>query len=526
MGELKDAFKDTDDYKRRLAILTLSPHSIERTADFFGASAHMVKKSRELKRSYGILPEVQSMSRGRHRITEEVKLKVKRFYEDDEVSRMCPGKKDCISIRDENGEKVNVQKRLVLGSLREMYELYKTDDNNPDISFSSFAALRPKHCVLAGASGTHSVCVCTYHQNPALLLSALNCPGLTCEDLIDMAVCNSDNRDCMMGNCDQCPGEKGVVEYLTMLVQEEGDDVDGDVEVRYQQWESADRCTLSEMVLTLDESVTKLSKQIADLAQHHYEARAQAAYFKHLKESVADDEVVVQGDFSENYTFVVQDAVQGFWWDATQCTVHPFVVYWREDSIVQHQSFCVISDDTKHSATSVHAFIKHLVPFIQKKLPRLSKIHYFSDGSSAQYKNRYNFINVCHHAADFKGISCEWHFFATSHGKGACDGIGGTVKRATYRESLRRPVTNQILTAEDMFRFLTDKFRSSIEFVYVSGSEVEKVAADLRGRFATTVTIKGTRRSHRFSPIDCATMQVYRLSEDDLCRHVRVAKQV
>jgi hypothetical protein len=33
---------------------------------------------------------------------------------------------------------------------------------------------------------------------------------------------------------------------------------------------------------------------------------------------------------------------------------------------------------------------------------------------------------VCH-LEDFK-VRGEWHFFATSHGKGPCDGIGGTLK--------------------------------------------------------------------------------------------------
>ena len=32
------------------------------------------------------------------------------------------------------------------------------------------------------------------------------------------------------------------------------------------------------------------------------------------------------------------------------------------------------------------------------------------------------------HKADF-GIDAEWHFLVTSHGKGPCDGLYGTVKR-------------------------------------------------------------------------------------------------
>ena len=61
----------------------------------------------------------------------------------------------------------------------------------------------------------------------------------------------------------------------------------------------------------------------------------------------------------------------------------------------------------------------------------------------AQYKNTKNFINLCHHEDDF-GMPTEWHFFATSHGKGLCDGVGGTVKRFAVRASLQRPYDNQI----------------------------------------------------------------------------------
>ncbi len=51
-----------------------------------------------------------------------------------------------------------------------------------------------------------------------------------------------------------------------------------------------------------------------------------------------------------------------------------------------------------------------------------------------QHKNKYNFINLCHHFEDF-GVAAEWHFFATSHGKIACDGIRGTVKRMVTKAS-------------------------------------------------------------------------------------------
>ena len=36
--------------------------------------------------------------------------------------------------------------------------------------------------------------------------------------------------------------------------------------------------------------------------------------------------------------------------------------------------------------------------------------------------------NPVHHEEDF-GLAAKWHFLATSHGKNACDGVRGTIKR-------------------------------------------------------------------------------------------------
>ena len=75
MAELKEAFENTTDYKKRCAILTLSPYTQEKTAEFFETTVHMVKKSREMKEKYGILPDVPTMKRGGNRLTDEVKEK-------------------------------------------------------------------------------------------------------------------------------------------------------------------------------------------------------------------------------------------------------------------------------------------------------------------------------------------------------------------------------------------------------------------------------------------------------------------
>ena len=109
-----------------------------------------------------------------------------------------PGKKDFVSVRKAEG-RVHVQKRLVLCNLRELYRMFKDRYPNEVIGFSKFADLRPKHCVLAGASGTHSVCVCTFHQNVKLMMIGGKLSDLTASDgtslktyqhCIAQAICN------------------------------------------------------------------------------------------------------------------------------------------------------------------------------------------------------------------------------------------------------------------------------------------------------------------------------------------------
>ena len=78
--------------------------------------------------------------------------------------------KKTVTIR----KNVHVSKRLILCNLKKLYTAFK--DKHPDlkISFSKFASLRPKWCITVGPKSTHSVCVCTAHQNVKLLLSSVN----------------------------------------------------------------------------------------------------------------------------------------------------------------------------------------------------------------------------------------------------------------------------------------------------------------------------------------------------------------
>ena len=68
-----------------------------------------------------------------------------------------------------------------------------------------------KWCVPVSSTGMHSVCVCEIHQNVKLLVCAI--PGqCTYKELMGKVVCNSDNRNCMLHLCDDCPGKEALSE--------------------------------------------------------------------------------------------------------------------------------------------------------------------------------------------------------------------------------------------------------------------------------------------------------------------------
>ena len=116
----------------------------------------------------------------------------------------------------------------------------------------------------------------------------------------------------------------------------------------------------------------------------------QSLYMKELKAGITPlTEIILQGDFAENFSYVVQDEIQSFHWENKQATLHPFVAYCRmTGGTLEHRNICVVSDSREHSTVTVHAFLRVVIPYLQTQFSDMKKIHYFTDGCAGQYKNR------------------------------------------------------------------------------------------------------------------------------------------
>ena len=82
----------------------------------------------------------------------------------------------------------------------------------------------------------------------------------------------------------------------------------------------------------LGQYIEILINSIEKLTSHSFISRAQSVYYKNQKETLENNTAIVLVDFAVNYSFVIQDEVQGFHWKNAQATLHPIVIYYKQDS--------------------------------------------------------------------------------------------------------------------------------------------------------------------------------------------------
>ena len=160
--------------------------------------------------------------------------------------RICPGKKDYVSVKLSSGGRQHEQKRLLLVNLKELY-LDFGKITGIHVGFSTFCALPPKSCVTVVSSGAHSVCVCEQHQNAKLLLAALPVQ-IDYKELLDVMVCHVTERQCMLRECDPWMswerGNHWISQEAVWWCRQVADRED---KIEYKQWRHTVRTALTDV---------------------------------------------------------------------------------------------------------------------------------------------------------------------------------------------------------------------------------------------------------------------------------------
>ncbi len=166
------------------------------------------------------------------------------------------------------------------------------------------------------------------------------------------------------------------------------------------------------------------------------------------------------------------------------------------------ESCAIVSDSLEHDKRSVATFLSKIVEDIKIKHPAMKEIHIFSDGAASQFKNKFIW---CFMSTTFKelfpALRVQWHFFATSHSKGAVDGVGATVKRAVNTDVLCR----QAVLVTDAASFVASARKScpNINIKLITSNKFMNFIQHhkLNERWAITSAVQGTQSVHHMEPV-------------------------
>lgn len=243
-------------------------------------------------------------------------------------------------------------------------------------------------------------------------------------------MCKNPSVACHFNECSECLSEQVLFDIVEKLLSKILI-----IDVLFSTWQITDRATLNTQKIPVEEFLTQLTSKLKQLKPHNFIAKEQAKFMNMKKDNLVEGEVLIQLDFAENYAFVVQDAAQAFHFNNDQCTVHTIIYYYRTEKELKHRCMVVLSDCLAHDTVAVYIIQKMLLQKIQQRCT-IKTVLYFTDGAKQHFKNRFQMANLVCHEEDF-GIPAEWHFHATAHGKGGCDGVGTTFKREATRTSLQ-----------------------------------------------------------------------------------------
>lgn len=123
----------------------------------------------------------------------------------------------------------------------------------------------------------------------------------------------------------------------------------------------------------------------------------------------------------------------------------------------------------------------------------------FSDNCAVQFRSKFTVANLCYLADDLVVELLTWDTFASGHGKGAVDAVGGNLKRMVWLLVKSRQV--RINTAKEYFEFAAKKAKK-ICVLWVPSTDVEGSSPMLTERWKKVLELKGIQNFHHFERVN------------------------
>lgn len=113
--------------------------------------------------------------------------------------------------------------------------------------------------------------------------------------------------------------------------------------------------------------------------------------------------------------YIAQDGIQSFHWAHSQISLFTISI-WHSG---KHHPIVSASDNLNHTKYTIVPYLDKLLENIH---PTIEEISICSDRQSFQFKNKVIAASLIPLQMKHNKL-IRWHYFATSHGKGAVDGV-------------------------------------------------------------------------------------------------------
>lgn len=420
------------------------------------------------------------------------------FLEKDENSRMCPGKKDYVRSKGQIK-----QKRLLCDTLKNLHKKFLTMVEYK-ISFATFCRFRPFWVTWAGIK-ERDTCKCVIHANIELMIMKLHenkaLPCFNFTRFLAMKTCNVHSTKCLMRECKACqnknveyylPQPNKMVTYHQWQYETTSYEKDGKIKKVRKPVKKEIKVPIRKLVHQLEETLPLVFKHVATIT-HQYQMIAE------LKRKLTQNEVLIHIDFSENYCCKYNEEIQAvhFGGARQQVTLHTGVLYLRDsDGLkIRTQTFCSLSDNNRHDTMAVWAHLQPVFEWLKNQDLDINRIHILSDSPVNQYKNKFVFHIVFNHIKDFfPGTTFfSWNYSEPGHGKGAPDGVGGTLKRSADKAVAEG---RDIVNLNTLKEILSTRC-SSIMLFEVNAANIEEIECFVK-KSATISAFRGTQKIRQF----------------------------
>ena len=310
------------------------------------------------------------------------------------------------------------------------------------------------------------------------------------------------DRKCIFRECKLC----GKHLLMTHIMQQNLD-LDLNATASYYKWTSTyeekkeegetvkKRTDFSKQLIktTVGELLAALCADTSKMSSHLFNFKWQAAQFENCKANLKRGDIVMVMDFAQNVAHRMTMEAQSAHWHRKQTTLHPVVCYYRCpccEHLVHDEVLC-ITEDLKHDAGAVEAFVKETVEHLKDLRVPIKRVFQWSDNASSQYK--------CSAAFDLLSmwdIPIQRHYYGAQHGKGAADSCIGRVVREVA--GAVRTEKEEIFDGLDFFLFVQTKttIRPDRKSCLHYRRHFKYIHRIPRAHRIETKTIKGTQKIH------------------------------